>query len=226
MAHSYRKNQCIVKKYPNFSAGFPLLASRLKPCLLYTSMAVEIECTVDYARTQSAGTLEVGGAVDYEELDLRGRKLGRKGTARTSAENVLGAFRKRFGWDYRLYDVRFNIPGGLPMDGPSAGIALAVALMSAISGKAPIPYLALTGEITVQGEVRPVGGVREKLEAAIAAGADTILIPQANWEDTYEKLPAHIIPVEDIAQVMRAAFDIPHEAAIEDGVLPFLCTTA
>ena len=190
-----------------------------------SGMPIEIECTVDCAQAQGGGTLEVGGAVDYEELEMRGRKLGRKGTARTSAENVLGAFHKCFGWDYRQYDVRFNIPGGLPMDGPSAGIALAVALMSAISGKASIARLALTGEITVQGEVRPVGGVYEKLTAALDAGVRTAIIPKVNWEDRYANLSGDIMPVEDIVQVMRTAFDIPCEAAIETGVLPFLCTT-
>lgn len=188
-------------------------------------LAVEIECVADFARGQ-CGTLDVGGAVDYEELEMRGRKLGRKGTARTSAENVLGAFRKRFGWDYKQYDVRFNIPGGMPMDGPSAGIALAVALMSAVSGKAPIPRLALTGEVTVQGEVRPVGGVREKLEAAVQAGAHTILIPKANWEDAYASLAAEVLAVEDITEVMRTAFDIPYELPMEEGVLPLICTPA
>ncbi|MEA4970821.1 MAG: S16 family serine protease [Candidatus Pelethousia sp.] len=189
-------------------------------------MAVEIECTVENARNLSSGTLDVGGAVDYEELELRGRKLGRKGTAKTSAENVLGAFRKCFGWDYKQFDVRFNIPGGLPMDGPSAGIALAVALMSAISGKAPIAHLALTGEITVQGEVRPVGGVREKIGAALSAGAKTVLIPKANWEDSYAQVAGEVTAVADIAEVMRVAFDIPYEAVLETGLLPFLCTSA
>ena len=157
-------------------------------------VAIEIECLVEPARSKGAGALEVGGAVEYEELELQGRRLGRKGTARTSAENVLGAFQKNLGWDANAYDVRFNIPGGLPMDGPSAGIALAVALMGAISGKAPIPKLALTGEITVQGEVRPVGGVAEKLDAAIQGGAHTVLIPKANWEEAYASLPCDVIP--------------------------------
>lgn len=189
-------------------------------------VAIEIECLVEPARSKGAGALEVGGAVEYEELELQGRRLGRKGTARTSAENVLGAFQKNLGWDANAYDVRFNIPGGLPMDGPSAGIALAVALMGAISGKAPIPKLALTGEITVQGEVRPVGGVAEKLDAAIQGGAHTVLIPKANWEEAYASLPCDVIPVEDIAQTLRLAFDIPYELPVTEGVIPLLYTTA
>ncbi|MDR0840729.1 MAG: AAA family ATPase [Christensenellaceae bacterium] len=190
-----------------------------------TGAVIEIECTARPA-PQGSGSLDVSGAVEYEELELRGRKLGRKGTARTSAENVLCAFGKRFGLECGGYDIRFSMPGGMPMDGPSAGIALAVALMSAVSGKAPVASLALTGEITVQGGVRPVGGVREKLIAAVAAGAKTILIPKANYEPQFDELDAEIIAVEDIAEVMRVAFDIPHEADMGTGVLPLLCTTA
>ena len=182
-------------------------------------VAMEIECTAVRAE-RGAGTLHLGGMVEEEEIDLRTRKLRRKGTARVSAENVREAFRHCFALDCREYDVSFNVPGGVPMDGPSAGIALAVALMSAISGKAPVPLIALTGEITAQGEVRPVGGVREKLAAAVEAGARTLIIPADNWEEGFAKLPAAVCPVKDIAEVMRIAFDIPCEAEWTCGVIP------
>ncbi len=182
-------------------------------------VAMEIECTATRVE-RGAGTLHLGGMVEEEEIDLRTRKLRRKGTARVSAENVREAFRRRFALDCRDYDVSFNVPGGTPMDGPSAGIALAVALMSAIAEKAPVPLLALTGEITAQGEVRPVGGVREKLAAAVEAGAQTLVIPADNWEEGFAKLPAAVYPVKDIAEVMRIAFDIPREAEWIDGIIP------
>lgn len=181
-------------------------------------VAMEIECTASRA-AHGAGTLLLGGMVEEEELDLRTRRLRRKGTARVSAENVRAAFQRRFRLDCGEYDVSFNVPGGVPMDGPSAGIALAVALMSAITGKAPVPLLALTGEITAQGEVRPVGGVREKLAAAVEAGAQTLVIPADNWEEGFAKLPAAVYPVKDIAEVMRIAFDVAPEAEW-DGVIP------
>lgn len=181
-------------------------------------VAMEIECTASRA-AHGAGTLLLGGMVEEEELDLRTRRLRRKGTARVSAENVRAAFQRRFALDCGEYDVSFNVPGGVPMDGPSAGIALAVALMSAITGKAPVPLLALTGEITAQGEVRPVGGVREKLAAAVEAGAQTLVIPADNWEEGFAKLPAAVYPVKDIAEVMRIAFDVAPEAEW-DGVIP------
>ncbi len=184
-------------------------------------MIVEIECTVTPAK-QGTGTLEIGGAVCEEELDMRQRKLRRKSTACTSVENVRDAFRVCFGVDCTAYDVRFNVPGGMPMDGPSAGIAFATVLMSALCKKAPVAALALTGEITVQGDVRPVGGVREKVEAAIAAGAKIIVIPEANWEEAYASLPASILPVGHIAQVMRIAFGVESDEEITRNILPFV----
>ncbi|MCE5236737.1 MAG: ATP-dependent protease LonB, partial [Eubacteriales bacterium] len=182
---------------------------------------IEIECTAEPAE-KGKGTLDLGGLVETEEIELNRRRLKRKSTALASVENVLRVFQKRFLVDCRDYDIRFNIPGGMPMDGPSAGIALAVALMSALTGKPALALLALTGEITVQGEVRPVGGVREKLEAAALAGAKTVLLPAENYEPRSMKFDLEIVPVSDIAEVMRVAFSIPREAEGTENVLPLI----
>lgn len=190
-----------------------------------TGMIMELECVADRAR-EGRGRLDMGSAVEHEEIELRGRRLGRRSTASASAENVLSTFKNRFGLDCGAYDIRFNVPGGMPVDGPSAGIALAVALMSAVSGRAVCSGIAMTGEITVNGEVRPVGGVREKIAAAVQAGAHTVIIPEGNYESRFKDAGAAIIPVTDICEVMRIAFDIPEETELPLGVLPFLCTTA
>ena len=166
------------------------------------------------------GTLSLGGMVEEEELEVRGRRLRRKGTARVSAETACEAFLRCFDIDCRDYDISFNVPGGIPMDGPSAGIALCVALMSAITGKPPVPLLALTGEVTGRGEVRPVGGVADKLAAAVEAGAKLIVIPEANYEESFDSLPVQVVPVTDIVAVMRAAFGIPMDEVFFEGVIP------
>ena len=173
---------------------------------------IEIECIATKTET-GRGKLTLGGMVEEEALETRGRKLVRKGTALVSAENVLEAFRRRFNVECGNYDIRFNVPGGMPLDGPSAGIALCVALMSALTGVAPKEKLALTGEVTAKGEVRPVGGVREKLTAAVEAGAELVIIPKANHDVTFNSLGAEIIEAEDISLVMRAAFNISGENA-------------
>lgn len=184
------------------------------PGLAVTGMGqgtvLTIECTARRAET-GKGTMELTGVVEEEELELRGRRLRRKSTACASIENVQGAFLDRMGVDCRDYDIRVNIPGGVPMDGPSAGIALAAAVMSAITNHALQPLLALTGEIGIHGDVLPVGGVRAKIEAAIRAGAHAVVIPKDNWEDSFLELPIEIHTAEDIAEVMRFAFGMPVE---------------
>ena len=117
----------------------------------------------------------------------------------------------RLGLDLREYDIRVNIPGGIPMDGPSAGTALFVSVLSAVTNHPPLPQIALTGEIGIHGDVLPVGGVHEKLDAAIRAGANTVLIPGDNWEDSFADSPAAVIPVTDISEVLRHAFGMTAE---------------
>lgn len=178
-------------------------------------VVIEIECAASPARN-GHGAFSIGGVVAEEEISLASRKLRRKSSALASAENVLGCFRSRFGTDCRDYDISFNVPGGMPLDGPSAGIALAVALMSAVTGKPPLAGLVLTGEIGMHGAVLPVGGVREKLAAAAEGGAKLAVIPADNWDDTLSALPIEIHAVRDIGEVMRAAFGVDEEAEVFD----------
>lgn len=165
---------------------------------------LEIECS---AYKTSCGSLTLNGIVEEEELKVQNKQLKRKSMARGSAENVLEAFKNCFDINCDNYSIRFNIPGGIPVDGPSAGIALAVALMSALNGQSAEPLMAFTGEVTIHGRVRPVGGVREKIQAAIAAGAHCVIIPQANWEQEYASMPIDVQPVSHISQVMNLAFN-------------------
>ena len=184
-------------------------------------VSIEIECTARRVG-KGQGKLRLLGMVEEEEIDLRSRKLRRKGTALVSAQNAALCFMTRFGLDISDYDITFNVPGGIPMDGPSAGIALCVALMSAITLKPPIPMLAMTGEITSRGEVKPVGGVREKLAAGIEAGAQTLIIPSANYESDFDKLNATILSVSDITDVMRISFGLSSKEEWIDGVIPLM----
>ena len=184
-------------------------------------VSIEIECTARRVG-KGQGKLRLLGMVEEEEIDLRSRKLRRKGTALVSAQNAALCFMTRFGLDISDYDITFNVPGGIPMDGPSAGIALCVALMSAITLKPPIPMLAMTGEITSRGEVKPVGGVREKLTAGIEAGAQTLIIPSANYEPDFDKLNATILTVSDITDVMRISFGLSSKEEWIDGVIPLM----
>ena len=108
-------------------------------------------------------------------------------------------------------DVHVHIPeGATPKDGPSAGITMAVALISALTGVPCAPRLALTGEITLRGRVLPVGGIKEKAVAALRHGIHTVVLPRAN-EPELALLPAEVregvrfVPVKTMDEVLDAA---------------------
>jgi len=93
---------------------------------------------------------------------------------------------------YRHYDVHFHVPeGATPKDGPSAGVGMCTALVSALTGIAVRADVAMTGEITLRGEVLPIGGLKEKLLAALRGGIKTVAIPQEN-ERELKEIPANI----------------------------------
>jgi len=93
---------------------------------------------------------------------------------------------------YRTRDIHVHIPAGAtPKDGPSAGIAIAAAVVSALTGTAVRGDVAMTGEISLRGRVLPVGGLKEKSVAALRCGVTTVVIPAGNARDV-EELPADV----------------------------------
>ena len=120
----------------------------------------------------------------------------------------------RYGIDMRFFDendIHIHVPeGAVPKDGPSAGITLTTALVSAITGRAARADLAMTGEVTLRGNVLTIGGLREKSLAAHRSGIKTILLPKGNLKDL-DDIPESVrneiefIPVEQVDQAIRAA---------------------
>lgn len=152
------------------------------------------------------GQFTITGVVDEEELGGGSRTLRRKSMAKGSVENVLTVLR-RFGLQPQHYDLHINFPGGTPIDGPSAGIAMAAAIASAIRGLPIDNKLAMTGEVGIHGNVKPVGGVLAKVEAAFQAGAERVIIPRENWQAIFEGLEGlQVIPVDRVDEVFRHVF--------------------
>lgn len=171
---------------------------------------LDIEAVV----TAGTGQVHVTGIVEEEELGHEGHRLRRKSTACVSAENVRTVL-TRMGYDLAGREVHINFPGGAPVDGPSAGAAMAIAAVSALTERPVDGHCAVTGEITVQGAVKAVGGVPEKVEAAVQAGLTRVLIPRENQAEMARG--AEIVCVSTLEEALSAAL-LP--CAGEDALTP------
>lgn len=158
-------------------------------------------------RPCEAGTLEVTGIVEEEEIRSPNGYSRRKSNARGSAENVLTLL-ERYGLNRGREHVHINFPGGMPVDGPSAGVAMLVAVYSALTGEAVSGAVALTGEVALSGQILPVGGVTEKLRAAQEAGIRQVWIPKENWQARYADMDLEVYPVERIEELLAGIFQI------------------
>ena len=117
-------------------------------------------------------------------------------------------------------DIHLHVPAGaIPKDGPSAGITMATALYSAITGKTVASHLAMTGEVTLRGRVLPIGGLKEKALAALRADIHKVIIPEQNKKDVAE-IPKDIrdkmefFPVKDMDEVVKIAFSATAPKAV------------
>lgn len=166
-------------------------------------MIMPIEATAK-KNLNRKGEIKISGIVEEEEITASNKKIKRKSTAYSSVHNVLTALNNVFNINSDSYDIHINIPGGMPVDGPSAGITIATAIYSCIMQEAVDNMIAMTGEITLLGDVKPIGGVGAKILAAKKAGAKKVIIPEDNWNDnfiSYEGI--EIIPVSNIKEVIE-----------------------
>jgi len=147
-----------------------------------------------------------------------------------AARSVVRSRARRLGIKDELFekrDVHIHVPdGATPKDGPSAGIAMTTAFVSALSGIPVRAHVAMTGEITLRGEVTGIGGLKEKLLAARRGGIKTVLIPEENVKDLQEipedvKNQLEIVPVKWIDRVLEIALETaPQPLAEEEAVKP------
>lgn len=168
-------------------------------------VVIEVEVSASKARDER-GEIKVTGVIDEEELGGHGRTVKRQSMARGSVENVLTVLRQHMDVDPRQYDIHVNFPGGIPIDGPSAGVTVATAIYSVLTGIPVDNYVAMTGEISIRGLVKPVGGVVAKIDAARRAGAKKIIIPKENWQEIFKEITdAEIIPVATLKEAFENA---------------------
>ncbi len=166
----------------------------------FVGSVLEIEAVAFPARNQGQGIIRFN--------DTAGSM------AKDSVFNAASVIRKLTGEDLANYDVHVNVVGGGRIDGPSAGVAIFLSILSAIQGR-PIPQdVAVTGEISIQGKVRAVGGICEKIYGARQAGIRAVLLPAENQKDVPTGLKGiQVIPVSTVEDIIRHVFP---PAGIED----------
>ncbi len=168
-------------------------------------LLIEIEVVTRQVEVGS-GRVTITGIIEEEEIGSAQRIVKRKGLAKGSVENVLTLLSYYMKFSLRDYDIHINFPGGVPIDGPSAGVSIATAVYSSLAGVKVDNTVAMTGEVSVRGYVKPVGGVTVKIEAARQAGAMKVLIPRENWQQifsTYKDIK--VIPVDNVTEVFKEA---------------------
>lgn len=161
---------------------------------------LDIEVTA--LKSKDKGKINITGIVEEESIGGSGKSIRRKSMARSSIENVITVLRT-MGMEESEYDIHVNFPGGIPIDGPSAGIAMATGIYSAIYNVPVKHTIAMTGEIGLHGKVKPIGGVVAKVKAAMQAGVETVIIPKENMNSLLEEIKGiEIIPVTHIKEVL------------------------
>ena len=160
----------------------------------YSGVVLPVEAMVTPSQGRSGQVIATGGLSDL---------------AKESVTNISAVVKKLTGKDIKDYDLHVQFPGTHNVDGDSASITMATAIISAFEGIPIEQNLAMTGSLSVRGEVLPIGGVTAKIEAAAKSGITKIVIPRSNLQDVlidekYESI-VEILPVDSLDEVLKYA---------------------
>jgi len=152
------------------------------------------------------GRVEMMGIIEEEELGNEQRRHRYKSKVRNSIDIVLAVLQAEGVYDPSQCDLYVHFNSAVPVDGPSAGLAMAIAIYSALR-KIPIPQeLGITGEIGLSGDVRPVGGIQAKLEAAEQSGLRQVLLPIENTKDIQRSQSVEVFGVTTLQEALGRVF--------------------
>jgi len=207
------------KKYP-IAVAADVIEKFLGPQQVFPSEAErsdEVGVATSLAWTESGGEIM---PVEVAVLEGKGgmQMTGQMGEVMQESGQAAMTFIKSRAAALRIdmevferMDIHVHMPeGGIPKDGPSAGITMATAIVSALTGRPVFKHVGMTGEITLRGRVLPIGGVREKVLAAHRAGLTTVILPEKNMKDLVElpktaRAELKIIPVKSMDDVLDIA---------------------
>ncbi|WP_088103734.1 ATP-dependent protease LonB [Halalkalibacter urbisdiaboli] len=192
------------------------------------NMGALLEIEVNVIENPGKGTVNITGIAEEESTGNQMRSIRRKSMAKGSVENVVTVLR-RMGIPTYDYDIHVNFPGGTPVDGPSAGTAIATGIYSAIHKQKVKNTVAMTGELGIHGAVKPIGGVVAKVEAAKLAGATQVIIPKENEQSILQEVKGiEIVAVRHLDEVLDLAIEteelneesIPATTGLDSSVTP------
>ena len=161
-------------------------------------MLLPIEVSATFCRN---GRVRYGGICENETIKYANREISGKSSAKVSLDNVLTVLSERYSLPIDNYNITINFPGGMPVDGPSAGIAIFAACYSSINKIGINNKIAFTGELSIMGTVNPVGGIKEKIEAAKNSGVELVIIPADNYYNDLENIGIEILPIKKIEEL-------------------------
>ncbi len=155
-----------------------------------SGVLLEIEAVARKALVEGHGKVSVTGAVEEEEINGGKRVIKRRSMVMGSLDNAMTALKNIVPVHLQDYDIHLNFPGGIPVDGPSAGVSMAVAIYSAVM-EVPIDHqVAMTGEVSLKGDIKPVGGILAKLDAARRSGVQRVILSAQQAERNMSSLGA------------------------------------
>ncbi len=204
VAETTRRMARVTQKLTNSSSVGRVTGLAVFGAGVGTVMTIEAEA---HPCKPGEGSVRITGVVEQETIKLRGQSLTRESTVKASLHNAVTYLREIANIPADNYQIHLNFPGGMPVDGPSAGIAILVALYSAIQQIPVRNDIAFTGEISIFGNVLPVGGICEKIAAAKDAGATKVYIPKANDKNFLHRRGIAIYPVETIQEILSSIFE-------------------
>ncbi|WP_160692984.1 ATP-dependent protease LonB [Clostridium sp. C2-6-12] len=198
-------NKIITNKIPDISKIGVVNGLAVYGANIGILMPLEVSCKRVNDRR---GELKITGIVEEEEITNNNKKIKMKSTAYSSVQNVLTVLDNLFGLCTDKYDIHVNISGGMPVDGPSAGISIATAIYSAITKQKVNRFVAMTGEISILGSVKAIGGVKSKIAAAFKSGAKKVIIPYENYDPSINEIcEIEVIPVDNFKEVIKVAVE-------------------
>lgn len=202
----------------DITAGSVGCVNSLAVCGSGVGVVAELEAVAVRCTRRGCGKVSITGIVEEEEMSDNSHVVRRKSMAKCSVESVMTALKGFAGLAVADYDIYLNFPGGTPVDGPSAGVSMAVAVYSAVSKRSVPSDLAFTGEVSIRGVVKPVGGVDMKVKSAGEVGIKKVFVPKENFrEGALKGEGVEVVPVCSLQEVFSQVFDKVEDEVCSNG---------